>query len=93
MYVVFRLPAVPRAGDPNSNPKFRFGGCDVFGTVLRIFWRFSEAVPNARKPAPTAGYSALAVSRWGFKPSVRQHPYLLRIPSPKGESEEPGVPP
>lgn len=37
MYVVFRLPAVPRAGDPNSNPKFRFGGCDVFGTVLRIF--------------------------------------------------------
>ena len=63
MYVVFRLPAVPRAGDPNSNPKFRFGGRDVFGTIPQIFWRFSEAVPNARKPAPTAGYSALAVPR------------------------------
>ena len=93
MSVLFRLPAVPRAGDPNSNPKFRFGGCDVFGTVLRIFCRFSAAVPNARKPAPTAGYSALAVPRWGFKPPVRQHLYLPRIPSPKGESEEPGVPP
>lgn len=93
MCVVFRLPAVPRAGDPNPKPKFRFGGCDVFGTVLRIFWRFPDGTTNARKPAPTAGYSALAVPRWGFEPSAGQHPYLLRIPSPKGKREEHGVPP